>query len=110
MLDKILTRYNDPNYVLKMHFIDALKLFNKTEESEIDEKLWEQWLVEWQHMTKENFENFNTYKEKRIKLSKLSSRTKEAKNNDINNSRKIANEAMRRLNPKNDLHIKINKK
>lgn len=94
-----------------MNFKEVLKLLNIVNEKEIDKKLWEQWLVEWQHMTKENFEDFKTYKEKRIQLAKLGNRTKEEKKIDIEKTREIAKEAMRRLNPNNDLHImqKINK-
>jgi|WetSurSiteA1Bulk_404760.scaffolds.fasta_scaffold131400_1 hypothetical protein len=88
-----------------MNFRKVLKLLKIANEKEIDKRLWEQWLVEWPNMTKENFEDFKTYKDKRITLSKLSNRTKEEKKIDLQKTRDIAKEAMRRLNPKNDLHI-----
>ena len=42
-----------------MEIIDFINLIYKLKEKEMEQKLWEFWLVKWPHMTRDNFISFD---------------------------------------------------
>ena len=42
-----------------MEIVDFVNLIYKLKEKEMEQKLWEFWLVKWPHMTKDNFISFD---------------------------------------------------
>jgi S-adenosylmethionine:tRNA-ribosyltransferase-isomerase (queuine synthetase) len=72
-------------------------------EKQLDERIWQRWLIEIQSMDKDDFLNFDSYKNKLLTGVITKSRSKEKIKIDFEQSRKFAQEAIRRLAPKNDV-------
>lgn len=62
----LLRRYSNIEYILNKTFEDGYKLIRKAFEKSSEEKLWEQWLVDYRFMGNETFISFEEYKEKII--------------------------------------------
>lgn len=76
-------------------------------EKQLDERIWQRWLIEIQGMDKDNFLNFESYKNKLLSGATIKSRSNEKVKIDFEQSRKFAQEAIRRLAPKNDVGKKV---
>lgn len=66
ILDLLLRRYRDIDYVLRMPYLDGMKLINKAFENEQDEIIYERWLTLYPYMEikKIHFISFKDYKRK----------------------------------------------
>lgn len=62
----LLRRYSNIEYVLNKAFDEGYKLIRKAHEKDIEDKLWEQWLVDYRFMDSETFISFEEYKGKII--------------------------------------------
>jgi S-adenosylmethionine:tRNA-ribosyltransferase-isomerase (queuine synthetase) len=78
-------------------------------EKQLDERIWQRWLIEIQSMDQNNFLNFDSYKNKLLSGVTIKNRSKEKVKIDFEQSRKFAQEAIRRLAPKNDVGKKVKK-
>lgn len=63
----LLRKYSNIDYILRMDYSDGFIFIKKAFERERDEYLWQQWLVDYRYMTKDNFISFQEYKKKAIK-------------------------------------------
>jgi len=82
----LLSRYSNIEYILNLNFIDGLVFIRKAYEKQHEEKLYEQWLVDYRNMTKETFISFSDYKERAIKKNTVSEKlTKEQIENKVKN-------------------------
>jgi 4'-phosphopantetheinyl transferase EntD len=86
-----------------MHYKESAKILKVAEEKIIDEKLWQRWLVDLPNMDKDTFIGFEDYKNKLINSAKIKNRSKAEKEADYAEARKIAESALKILNPKNDV-------
>lgn len=62
----LLRRYSNIEYILNKTFEDGYKLICKAHEKNIEDKLWEQWLVDYRLMDSETFISFEEYKKQII--------------------------------------------
>lgn len=60
----LLRRYNNIEYILNLIFEEGYEFISKAYEKEAEDKLWEQWLVDYRLMDKETFISFEEYKNK----------------------------------------------
>lgn len=60
-------RYNDITYIMNLDIEDGLDLINTAYQKDAEDRLWQQWLVDYSHMDKENFMSFENYKNKVFK-------------------------------------------
>lgn len=65
----LLRRYSDINYILSMEFDEGIKFILKAFEKELEERLWDRWLVDYRHMDEKNFIDFEKYKNMNLKSS-----------------------------------------
>lgn len=86
-----------------MHYKESFKILKVAQEKIIDEKLWQRWLVELRDMDKDTFIGFEDYKDKLLNGAKIKNRSKAEKEADYAEARKIAESALKVLNPKNDV-------
>jgi hypothetical protein len=86
-----------------MHFIKAGEIIKVAREKIEDDRIWQRWLVELNHMDENNFLSFEKYKEKLYELARLKGRTKEEKEKDMEIAREKARKATQLLNPKGDM-------
>lgn len=63
----LLFRYSNIDYILNLNYIDGFIFIRKAYEKQSEEKLWQQWLVDYRTMTKDTFISFSDYKEKAFK-------------------------------------------
>ncbi|CAM3678860.1 hypothetical protein GCM10009865_47640 [Aeromicrobium ponti] len=61
MYDTLLQRYGDMSFILSLPATVGINLYIKAVEKNSERQAWEQWLVAYQSMTKENFISFNDY-------------------------------------------------
>ena len=64
--EELLLRKYDINYVLNLDFEEGNELIIKAYEKEIEDRLWDRWLVDYRGMTKDTFISFDDYKSKII--------------------------------------------
>lgn len=69
----------------------------------LDEKLWQRWLADTQKMDNENWLGFDEYKQKLINQAQLQNRTKEERKIDFEEAKMVAEMALKKCNPKNDI-------
>lgn len=60
----LLRRYNNIEYILNLIFEEGYEFISKAYEKESEDKLWEQWLVDYRLMDKDTFISFEEYKSK----------------------------------------------
>lgn len=60
----LLKRYSNIEYILNLYFEEGYELISKAYEKESEDRLWEQWLVDYRLMDKETFIDFEEYKNK----------------------------------------------
>lgn len=89
-------------------------IINAGKEKELDKMIWQKWLVEIQKMDKDNFIPFEEYKKmmtKPVSLNTGENGKQPGKNIiDMDKLRKNADRIRKKLDPKNDLHLKKGKK
>lgn len=61
----LLKRYSNIDYILNLQFEEGYELISKAYEKDAEEKLWQQWLVDYRLMDQETFISFEEYKSKR---------------------------------------------
>ena len=66
MIDLLLHRYHNIDYVMNLSWIDGIELINEAMEQKQDKRDWEVWLSIYPTMTKENFIPFEKFKSKNI--------------------------------------------
>lgn len=77
-LQELLARKYNIDYILSLEAFEGLAVIEKALNIEVEDKLWDRWLVEYSNMTKDTFVNFNEYKNQFIKTNF---------NNNINDSK-----------------------
>lgn len=60
----LLKRYSSIDYILNLQFEEGYELISKAYEKDAEEKLWQQWLVDYRLMDQETFISFEEYKSK----------------------------------------------
>ncbi|WP_346877550.1 hypothetical protein [Clostridium sp. UBA5712] len=60
----LLKRYSNIDYILNLKFEEGYELISKAYEKDAEEKLWQQWLVDYRLMDQETFISFEEYKSK----------------------------------------------
>lgn len=73
----LLRRYSNIEYLLKKDYEYGFEFVKKAFEKERDDYLWQQWLVDYKRMNKDNFISFGEYKEEFTKVNKEEDITKE---------------------------------
>lgn len=58
----LLRRYSDIEYILDLEITEGIEFINKAYEKEIEDKVWEKWLIDYRYMSKDNFISFEEYK------------------------------------------------
>lgn len=61
-MDLLLHRYGDVEFIMNLDIADGVELIKKAFQSDVEDKLWQQWLFEHLFMTKENFMSFEDYR------------------------------------------------
>jgi hypothetical protein len=86
MYDALLQRYGDMSFIMSLSAEEGLLLYEKAVEKSVEQRAWEQWLVDYNRMTKENFKPFSTYlKELKQPVRKKDNRSDEEIINDSEN-------------------------
>lgn len=65
----LLRRYSNIEYLLKKDYEYGFEFVTKAFEKERDDYLWQQWLVDYRRMDKDNFISFAEYKEEFTKVN-----------------------------------------
>lgn len=60
----LLRKYSNLDYILKLEFLEGYEFIANAYRKDLEERLWQKWLVDYRYMTKENFISFEEYKEK----------------------------------------------
>lgn len=63
----LLRKYSNIEYILNFDFKQGFEFIKKAFEVEVEEKLWQRWLIDSILMNEENFKNFEEYKSMFIK-------------------------------------------
>ena len=58
----LLRRYNNVTYIFNLDFIEGCELIKKAIETELEDKVWDRWLVDYSKMDKDSFISFEDYK------------------------------------------------
>ena len=58
----LLRRYSNIEYILDLEITEGIEFINKAYEKEIEDKVWEKWLIDYRYMSKDNFISFEEYK------------------------------------------------
>lgn len=61
IIDLLLHRYGNLEYIMQMEIGLALRIIDKAKEKEKENKYFLQWVVQLPNMTKENFVSFDSY-------------------------------------------------
>ncbi|WP_419867585.1 hypothetical protein [Clostridium perfringens] len=59
----LLRRYYNIEYILDLEITEGIEFINKAYEKELEDKVWEKWLIDYRYMSKDNFISFEEYKE-----------------------------------------------
>lgn len=65
----LLRRYSNIEYLLKKDYEYGFEFVKKAVEKERDDYLWQQWLVDYKRMNKDNFISFAEYRESATKVN-----------------------------------------
>lgn len=57
----ILRRYSNIDYILSMDYKEGVRFINCAKEKELEEKVWQRWLVDYRLMDKDSFTSFEEY-------------------------------------------------
>ena len=68
-VEELLLRKYDINYILNLEFEEGYEIISKALEKEVEEKLWDRWLIDYRNMTKDSFISFEDYKNKLLGVS-----------------------------------------
>lgn len=58
----LLRRYYNIEYILDLEITEGIEFINKAYEKELEDKVWEKWLIDYRYMSKDNFISFEDYK------------------------------------------------
>lgn len=58
----LLRKYSNIEYILDLEITEGIEFINKAYEKEIEDKVWEKWLIDYRYMSKDNFISFEEYK------------------------------------------------
>lgn len=58
----LLHRYTNIEYILNLDLEEGIEFINKAYEKQLDEQIWQRWLVEYRNMDENNFISFENYK------------------------------------------------
>jgi hypothetical protein len=89
--------------ILNMDYKESTMILKSAYDKIFDERIWQRWLVDIQGMDEKNYLNFYDYKEKLLNSAKYKNRSKEDRKIDYEHARKMAEIALKKCNPKNDL-------
>ena len=64
IIDLLLHRYGNIDYIMQMDIEQAQRLIAKAREKEAESRYFAQWVVQLPNMTKENYVSFNAYVDK----------------------------------------------
>lgn len=73
----LLRRYSNLDYILNLEFVEGCELIKKAIETDIEDKVWDRWLVDYRKMDKDNFTNFEDYKNKMLGINECVEISKE---------------------------------
>lgn len=62
--EELLLRKYNISYLFNLGFEEGFEIIKKAFEKEVEERLWQRWLIDYKHMTKDTFISFESYKEK----------------------------------------------
>lgn len=88
-LDLILCRYNNPDYVLNLDFEEGLEIIRTANDKIAEERIYQQWLMDYLMMDKDSFISFEDYKNKFKIGNKNINKTKKSKDEIIARAMKI---------------------
>ena len=60
----LLHRYYQMDYILALPFMEGRSFIDKAYERQLEERVWQRWLTDYQRMTQDTFMNYEEYKEK----------------------------------------------
>lgn len=61
IIDLLLHRYGNLEYIMRLDFEEAARIIDKAKEKEKEQRYFMQWVVQLPNMTKENFVSFDAY-------------------------------------------------
>ncbi len=61
IIDLLLHRYGNLEYIMQSDIQTAMRIIEKAKEKEKEKRLFLQWVVQLPHMTKESFVSFDSY-------------------------------------------------
>ena len=61
LIDLLLHRYGNLDYIMQSDIESAMRLIKKAKEKENENRYFLQWIVQLPHMTKENYVSFDSY-------------------------------------------------
>lgn len=64
IIDLLLSRYGNIDYILQLDIDSAARIIAKAREKEKEKRIFAQWVVQLPHMTKENYISFDDYFDK----------------------------------------------
>lgn len=64
VIDLLLHRYGNLEYIMQSNIDTAIRIINKAREKEKENRYFLQWVVQLPHMSKENFVSFEEYVDK----------------------------------------------
>lgn len=65
----MLRRYSNVDYIFNLSYRDGVKFIFKAYEKEVEDRLWDRWLVDYRWMNESNFISFEKYKSKSLSPS-----------------------------------------
>lgn len=60
----LLSRYSNLDYILNLEFCEGYEIILKAYKKNLEDKVWDRWLVDYRNMNKDNFISFEEYKDK----------------------------------------------
>lgn len=61
LLDMLLKRYSNIDYVMNLDFQDGIDLINKATEKVDEERHWDVWLIMYTNMTEQTYKSFDEW-------------------------------------------------
>lgn len=65
------------SFIMQLDLDTLVDLIGKAQEKDVEEMLWQKWLVEIQNMDKESFVPFDKYKEQHMKVQQKEIRSEQ---------------------------------
>lgn len=63
VIDMLLHRYGNIEFVLRMPFCDGINMISKAREREEEQRVWESWVIQLPYMDKEKFTPYEEYQD-----------------------------------------------